>query len=69
MLGGLMNRLKGKESSGKNRKKWSKEEAEYILLFGTHTGSTEIMAKAFFKGLIAEGKKVFMDELDNYSDI
>ena len=67
MFGGLINRLKGKDSTGKNRKKWSKEEAEYILLFGTHTGSTEIMAKAFFKGLISEGKKVFMDELDNYT--
>jgi sulfite reductase (NADPH) flavoprotein alpha-component len=25
------------------------------------------MAKAFFKGLVTEGKKVFIDELDNYS--
>lgn len=67
MLGGLFKRSKKKEASGKRRKKWSKEEAEYILLFGTQSGNTEIMAKAFFKGLLAEGKKVFMDELDNYS--
>jgi sulfite reductase (NADPH) flavoprotein alpha-component len=67
MLGGLIKRFKKKEVSGKIRKKWSKKEAEYILLFGTHSGNTENMAKAFFKGLLAEGKKVFMDELDNYS--
>jgi sulfite reductase (NADPH) flavoprotein alpha-component len=67
MLGGLIKRLKRKEISGKTRKKWSKEEAEYILLFGTQSGNTQNMAKTFFKGLLAEGKKVFMDELDNYS--
>ena len=67
MLGGLIKRFKKKKVSGKIRKKWSKKEAEYILLFGTHSGNTENMAKAFFKGLLAEGKKVFMDELDNYS--
>jgi sulfite reductase (NADPH) flavoprotein alpha-component len=67
MLGSLIKRLKRKEVSGKIRKKCSKKDAEYILLFGTHSGNTESMAKAFFKGLLAEGKKVFMDELDNYS--
>ena len=67
MFGGLIKRLKKKEGSVKKQKKWSKDEAEYIFLFGTQSGNTESMAKAFFKGLLAEGKKVFMDELDNYS--
>jgi len=67
MLTGLIKRLKTKKVSGKIRKKYSKEEADYILLFGTQSGNTQSMAKAFFKGLMAEGKKVFMDELDNYS--
>ncbi|MAW65345.1 MAG: hypothetical protein CMD18_04025 [Flavobacteriales bacterium] len=67
MFGGLIKRLKRKEVSGKTRKKYSKEEAEYILLFGTQSGNTQSMAKAFYKGLLAEGKKVFMDQLDNYS--
>jgi len=66
MIGGLINRLTGKKSLSKTRK-WSKDEADYILLCGTHTGGTEIKAKSFFKGLLAEGKRVFMDELDNYS--
>jgi hypothetical protein len=48
MLGGLIKRFKKKKVSGKIRKKWSKKEAEYILLFGTHSGNTENMAKAFF---------------------
>ena len=67
MFKGLINRFKGKEASSKNRRKCSKEEAEYILLFGTQSGNTQSMAKAFFKGLVTEGKKVFIDELDNYS--
>ena len=67
MLGGLVNRLKRKKVSPKTRKKSSKEDAEYILLYGTQSGNTQTMAKAFLKGLLAEGKKVFMDELDNYS--
>lgn len=67
MFKGLINRFKRKEASGKIRKKYSKEEAEYILLFGTQSGNTQSMAKAFFKGLVTEGKKVFIDELDNYS--
>jgi hypothetical protein len=40
--------LKRKEASGKIKKKYSKAEAEYILLFGTHSGNTQSMAKAFF---------------------
>ena len=67
MFGGLIKRLKRKDKSSKTRKKYSKEEAEYILLFGTQSGNTQSMAKAFFKGLLEEGKKVYMDELDNYS--
>jgi sulfite reductase (NADPH) flavoprotein alpha-component len=67
MFKGLINRFKRKEASSKNRRKYSKEEAEYILLFGTQSGNTQSMAKAFFKGLVTEGKKVFIDELDNYS--
>jgi sulfite reductase (NADPH) flavoprotein alpha-component len=67
MFKGLINRFKRKEASSKNRRKCSKEEAEYILLFGTQSGNTQSMAKAFFKGLVTEGKKVFIDELDNYS--
>jgi sulfite reductase (NADPH) flavoprotein alpha-component len=67
MFKGLINRFKIKEASSKNRRKYSKEEAEYILLFGTQSGNTQSMAKAFFKGLVTEGKKVFIDELDNYS--
>ncbi|MGD1844397.1 MAG: NADPH cytochrome P450 oxidoreductase family protein [Salibacteraceae bacterium] len=67
MLGGLINRLKGKEGSEKRIKKSSKSDAEYILLVGTQFGRTRNTAQAFFNGLLAEGKKAYMDELDNYS--
>ena len=53
MFKGLFKRLKGGEASAKPRKKTTKDDAEYIVLFGTQYGSTEGMAKAFFKGLVA----------------
>ena len=65
----MLGRLFGKkeESTRNSIKTWSKDEAEYIFLYGSQTGGAEIMAKSFFKSLIKEGKKVFMDELDNYT--
>ena len=69
MFGRLFNKgkEKNKESSNKNQKSWSKDEAEYIFLHGSQTGGTEMLAKTFFKSLIKEGKKVFMDDLDSYT--
>ena len=52
----------------KNQKKnWSKDNADFIVLFGSQSGSTEIVANTFFKKLLKEGKRAFIDELDNYS--
>jgi len=67
MLGKLFNKSKETVPNKKSKKDWSKDEAEYILLHGSQSGGTEVMAKAFFKSLISEGKSVFIDELDNYS--
>ena len=64
---GLFGLLKKNKTENKPTKKWSKDEAEFIFLVGSHTGRTELMAKSLFKGLISKGKKVYMDELDNYS--
>ena len=58
---------KSKESFNKTQKSWSKDEADYIFLHGSQTSGTEMMAKTFFKSLIKEGKKVFMDDLDSYT--
>ncbi|MEO0571935.1 MAG: NADPH cytochrome P450 oxidoreductase family protein [Bacteroidota bacterium] len=45
----------------------TKEDAEYIILVGSETGNTKRFAEGFLNGLVSKGKKVFMDELDNYS--
>ena len=63
MFGRLFNKgkEKGKDTSNKNQKSWSKDEAEYIFLHGSQTGGTEMLAKSFFKSLIKEGKKVYTE--------
>ncbi|PQJ80909.1 FAD-binding oxidoreductase [Polaribacter porphyrae] len=44
-----------------------KDEAEFIILIGSETGSTFKYANAIYKALIEQKKKVFIDELDNYT--
>ena len=67
MLGKIFKKNTAITSTDKPKKNWTKDEAEFIVLFGTQSGSTEIMANTFFKKLLKEGKRAFIDELDNYS--
>ena len=67
MLGKIFNKSKEITSMNKSKKNWTKDDAEFIVLFGSQSGSTEIMANTFFKRLLNEGKLAFIDELDNYS--
>ncbi|WP_105004602.1 PepSY domain-containing protein [Tenacibaculum sp. SG-28] len=46
---------------------YSKEEANYILLVGSETGSTFTFAKSLYNALIATEQKPFMDSLNNYT--
>ena len=56
---------KKEESSVKNIT--TKEEAEYIILVGSETGSTIRFANAFKNGIIKAKKRVFITELNNYT--
>ncbi len=45
---------------------FKKEEAEFIILVGSETGSTFSFASMLYKALIAKGKKVLISELNQY---
>ena len=47
--------------------KFYKDNAEFIILVGSETGSTFNFANAFYNALITAGKKVFISELNEYA--
>lgn len=59
--------LKRKDKMSKIKNKFKKDESEFIILVGSETGNTISFASLFFDALIAKGKIVFMDELNNYA--
>ncbi|GAA3593881.1 PepSY domain-containing protein [Flavivirga amylovorans] len=67
MFSGFAMTLNRRKNSIKIKNKFSKDAAEYIILVGSETGSTYGFAKALYKALIAEGKSVFVSELNAYS--
>ncbi|GAA4233715.1 hypothetical protein GCM10022291_11450 [Postechiella marina] len=60
--------LNRKKHSIKINNKFSKDNAEYIILVGSESGSTFGFAKTFYNALIQQGKSVFVSELNNYSN-
>ncbi|KJD31087.1 FAD-binding oxidoreductase [Tamlana nanhaiensis] len=50
------------------KNKYKKDEAEYIILVGSENGSTLTYANAFYKQLIAAGKKAFINQLNSYTN-
>jgi sulfite reductase (NADPH) flavoprotein alpha-component len=67
MYSGFAMTLKRKNETSKFKNKLKKEEAKYIILVGSETGSTFSFATLFFNALIEDGQAVFMDELNNYT--
>ncbi|WP_299101505.1 PepSY domain-containing protein [uncultured Winogradskyella sp.] len=57
--------LKRRKSAEKIKNKYTKDEAEHIILVGSETGSTFKFANLFYKALLAEGKQVFITDLNN----
>ena len=57
--------LKRRASRIKN--KYKAEDSTFILLVGSENGSTLLFANAIQKQLLANGKKVFLTEINNYS--
>lgn len=46
---------------------YTKDEAEFIILYGSETGGVLKFATAFYSALTIENKIVFIDELNNYT--
>ncbi len=67
MYSGFAMTLKRKRTSTKIANKYSKDDAEYIILVGSETGHTQRFAKHFFDALITANHKVYIDQLNKYS--
>lgn len=51
---------------GRTKNKYSLNESEILLLYGSETGNTRLFAKMVYEGLVKEGKKVYLTEMNNY---
>ncbi len=49
------------------KNKFTKDKAEVIILVGSETGQSYALATAFYKGVIASGKTVYISDLNSYS--
>ncbi|GAA3632331.1 PepSY domain-containing protein [Flavivirga jejuensis] len=67
MYSGFAMTLNRRNNSIKIKNKFNKDTAEYIILVGSETGSTFGFAKTLYKALMAQGKSVFVSELNKYS--
>ena len=45
---------------------YTKDEAEYIILVGSETGTTYAFVNQFFNALLKQGEKVFISDLNQY---
>ncbi len=64
---GISIRLKRSKNTKSTVSKWTKGDAEYILLVGSETGTTYSFAKAFYKALENEGKTIHLATLNDYT--
>lgn len=67
MFSGFAMSLKRRKRTKLITTTYSKDEAAYILLVGSESGSTYAFAKAFYNSLKNQGKKVFVATLNEYS--
>lgn len=68
MYSGFAMSLRRKRKSKKNHSKWTKDEAEFIVLTGSETGNTQLFAKAFCTALENTGKRVYCNTLNSYTE-
>lgn len=59
--------LKRKKKSPLPHNRYSKDNAEFIILVGSETGSTFNFATTFYNALIANEKTAYISELNHYS--
>lgn len=59
--------VKRKKQKKVLQNRFTKDNADFIVLIGSETGSTQRFANAFYEALLQVDKKVFIDVLNNYS--
>jgi len=67
MYSGFKISIKRRKKSKRTVNKYSKDNAEYIILYGSENGTTFSYAKEFYKALLVDHKTVFLDQLNNVS--
>lgn len=67
MYSGFAMTLKRQKHSKTVKNTYSKDIAEYIVLMGSETGHTQNVARQFYEALLSQGKKCYIDQLNNYS--
>jgi sulfite reductase (NADPH) flavoprotein alpha-component len=59
--------LKRIKNTGIPKNKFTKDNSEVIILVGSETGSTFSFVSLFYEALIAQGKSVFISEMNKYT--
>ncbi|WP_405604523.1 PepSY domain-containing protein [Polaribacter sp. Asnod1-A03] len=67
IFSGFAMTLKRIQKKSKIKNKFTKDEAEYIILVGSETGSTLNFANTFYKALISAKKTAFISDLNSYT--
>jgi sulfite reductase (NADPH) flavoprotein alpha-component len=57
-----------KRRANRIKNKYTAKDSEFIILVGSENGSTFRFANAIYEGLISHDKKVFVTELNSYSE-
>jgi sulfite reductase (NADPH) flavoprotein alpha-component len=68
MYSGFVMSLKRRKKAKSSSVTLDKNECEYVILVGSETGTAFNFARQLYNSLSAAGKKVYLDELNNYSN-
>ncbi|TXD49463.1 FAD-binding oxidoreductase [Polaribacter sp. IC073] len=67
IFSGFSMTLKRRKKTTSAKNKFTKDEAEFIILVGSETGSTFNFATTFYNALLTANKTVFISELNEYA--
>ncbi len=67
MYSGVVISLKRRKQNSLLKNKFHKDKAEFVILVGSETGSTNLFANSLYKALLAAKKTVYVDNLNSYT--
>ncbi|MBU3012932.1 PepSY domain-containing protein [Polaribacter vadi] len=59
--------IKRRKNTSVVKNRFNKDDAEFIILVGSETGSTYNFATVFYKAILSANKKVFITDLNSYT--